>query len=58
MKYESVEIGKQCEKYSQNRGIESLICIPQNNVNAHNLLPVLFKIFDEQTVDKYKLQDH
>ena len=48
----------QCEKYSQNRGIESSICITQNNVNAHNLLPVLFKIFDEQTVGKYNFQDH
>ena len=52
------KISKQCEKYGQNHSIESLICIPQNNVNAHNLLPSLFKIFDEQTVDKYELQDH
>ena len=38
--------------------IESSICIPQNNVNAHNFLRALFKFFDEQTVDKYELHDH
>ena len=32
--------------------------ISQNNVNAHNLFPALVKLFDEQTVDKYELQDH
>ena len=47
-----------CDKYCQNRGIERLICIPQNNVNAHNLLPALFKLFNEQTVDKYILSGH
>ena len=52
------KISKQCEKYCQNHGIEGLICIPRNNVNAHNLLPALFTLFDEQTVDKYEVQDH
>ena len=33
-------------------------CIQPNNVNAHNLLPALIKLFDEQIFDKYKLQDH
>ena len=51
-------MNKQCERYCQNHGIESSICIPQNNMNAHNLLSALFKLFDEQTVDKYELQDH
>ena len=47
-----MEISKQCEKYCKHRGIEGLICIPQINLNAHNLLPALFKLFDEQTVDE------
>ena len=38
--------------------IKSLDFIPQNNVKAQNLLPALFKLFDEQTVDKYKFQAH
>ena len=49
------KISKEFEKYCQNHCIESLICIPQNNVNAHNLLPALFKLYDKQTVDKYEL---
>ena len=32
------KIKKQCEKYCQNNGMASLICIPQNNMTAHNLL--------------------
>ena len=35
-----------------NRGIESLIFIPKNNLYAHNLLPALFKYFDIQ-IDNY-----
>ena len=31
--------------------IESLIFITQNNLNANNLIPALFKYFDIQTVD-------
>ena len=45
-------------KVLSNSWYRELMCIPQNNVNAHNLLPALFKLFDEQTVDIYELQDH
>ena len=41
------------KRYCQNSGIESFICIPENNVNARNLLQARFKLFDEQTVDNW-----